>query len=475
MPKSKIFFIWAICFLAGIAVRSVINFNIFYLFILALMAIVAAVVFWQNIKWRWIFMAALFLFFGVWRVDLSDPKITADYLKFYDGQAVELTGRITSEPEVTEKYVKIILSDLLLNEQGNLKNVTGKILVNAEKYGQEFNFGEAVFIRCEIERPGVIEAKDKNARGFDYGRYLKGQDVDMVCYLPDTVIHAQRQLNLNWYENIYSYLLKAKQNFKVVIDKNMSLPESGLISAMILGYRREILPELNTAFGVTGLTHIIAISGLNITLIAALLFELLSAFGLSHQKSFWFGALILSFYVLMIGAFASATRALIMSLMFMYGLKIGRPAKIWNLILFAAVVLVIFNPFALMFDIGFQLSFFAIIGLMIFQPIFSQWLTFVPEKLQIRAMISMTLSAQVFTLPLIAYYFGRISLIAPLSNLLVLPVLPVLTAAGILMILLGLIWSKFAFALGIILHFIIAYIIFVVELLSKVPYASMNV
>jgi len=485
MRSHKIFFISALYFLIGIGARSVISFDIFYLFVLALLGFVLAIIFWSKEKSRLLLLGAFFLFFGAWRLEAALPKLTADYLVFYADKIVELTGRIDREPDQTEKYVKIVLADLELNDEGVLKPVVGKILVNAPKYGQEFNYGQTVFIRCEIEKPGKIKAKDPDRRDFDYGHYLKGQGVVMVCYQPFAINsrgitqNAARNFEskvdlLSNAERAYTNLLKMKQKFKTVIDENMSLRESGLLSAMILGYRREILPDLNNAFATTGLTHIIAISGLNITLIAALLFELLGIFGLTRAKSFWLSMLILFFYVLMIGAFASAARAFIMSFIYMYSLKIGRPAKAWNLILLAAVILLLINPLALMFDIGFQLSFLAILGLMIFQPIFSGWFEFVSDKFKIRSMLAMTLSAQVFTLPLIAYYFGRISLIAPLANLLVLPTLPVLTTIGFLMILSGLVWSQLAFTLGLILHFIVWYIIFVAELLSQVPYASIQ-
>ena len=476
MRSHKIFFISALYFLIGIGARSVISFDIFYLFVLALLGFVLAIIFWSKEKSRLLLLGAFFLFFDAWRLGAALPKPTADYLVLYADKIVELTGRIDREPDQTEKYVKIVLADLELNNKGVLKPVVGKILVNAPKYGQEFNYGQTVFIRCEIEKPGKIKAKDPDRRDFDYGHYLKGQGVAMVCYQPFAINSRGITQNAarNYAERVYTNLLKMKQKFKTVIDENMSLRESGLLSAMILGYRREILPDLNNAFAMTGLTHIIAISGLNITLIAALLFELLGVFGLTRAKSFWLSMLILFFYVLMIGAFASAARAFIMSFIYMYSLKIGRPAKAWNLILLAAVILLLINPLALMFDIGFQLSFLAILGLMIFQPIFSNWFGFITDKFKIRTMLAMTLSAQVFTLPLIAYYFGRISLIAPLANLLVLPTLPVLTTIGFLMILSGLVWSQLAFTLGLILHFIAWYIIFVAELLSQVPYASIQ-
>lgn len=476
MRKSRIFFYWAICFIIGVGIESLWSWDIFYFFITAAVGVVGAVFFWSHKKKRYLCLGALFLFLGVWRVSLSWPTMNNKNLIFYNGQQVSLLGKIIAEPDISNKNIKLKVRAESLYLSGGLKDVKGKVLVNTAKYDQEWQYGEQILLRCLIDKPGIILAKNDGERDFNYGRYLAGENIYSVCYKPEQLIKmTDVDSHFGLVDKINLNLLKFKQRLAEVIDNNMSLPESGLLKAMILGYRREISAEISLAFTKTGLTHIVAISGLNITLIGSLLFALLATVGISRQKSFWLGVLVLSFYVLMIGAFASAVRALVVTVIFMYGLKIGRLPKVANGLLLAALILLLINPQALIYDIGFQLSFLAILGLMIFYEKVFAWLKFVPEKMSIRMMVAMTLSAQVFTLPVIFYYFGNISFIAPVANLFVLPVLPILTVAGFLMIFGGLIWQPIAWALGLILHFVVGYIIFAVELLSKIPVAGIGV
>ncbi len=491
MRRSAIFFYFCCCFLAGVALRSILNFDCFYLFILLVVSCVASVLMKKKVS-RVLLLGAVFLFFGVWRYQISLPKVDENQIAFYNGQIVTMAGKIAAEPDVREKNQKIILGDIKLSRD-RARPVLGQILINANKF-EKYNYGDEVELKCKLQAPDVIEAEDEFSRDFDYGRYLAVRGIYSVCYNPEKLIIASHQISDTRYQGkkingkiiteIYKNILSAKQKFKNIIDQHLPLPQSGLLAAILFGYRGELPEELNQQFSITGLTHIIAISGLNITLIAGLLWYALAALGLTRQRAFWWGALVLLLYVLMIGLLASAVRALVMGLILMYGLKIGRPAKSINALLAAAVVLLFFNPKLLLFDIGFQLSFLAVLGMMWFY----EWLekgikTLKHKSIKTRlldgrlfelivSMLALTLAAQILTLPLIIYYFGRLSLIAPIANIFVLPVLPALTVAGLALVLAGLIWSKLAFVLGILVWLIISYIIKVVEIFSRLPGAA---
>lgn len=470
MKKSSIFLYFCLTFILGVAVRSLFSFDIFYSFIFLLLGLIFAVVFWSNFKIRLLFLGVIFLFLGLGRYEMSLPKIDENHIAFYNGQTIEFVGQIAAEPDVREKHVKITVNSqqLTVNKRGI--KVKGKVLVNYYKFS-DFNYGDWVKIRCELETPGVIETDD-NGQDFDYGQYLSVKEIYSVCYRPELVEKiwfnrgTTRNSTRNYAEAFYTGVINVKHKFKNIIDQNLSLPQSGLLEAMLLGYRRELSSEIIDQFSKTGISHIIAISGLHITIIAGLLFYFLMILGVPRQRSYWPALFILFLYVLMIGFRASAIRALIMGAALYYALVIGRLKNSINVLILAAVVLLLINPKLLMFDVGFQLSFLAVLGILYFYPLLEKWLAFITDRYKIRSLICLTLSAQVLTLPLIFYYFGHLPIVSPLTNLLILPILPVVMVGGIIMIFLGLIWSKLAFVMGIFLWVILSYVIKVAEILS---------
>jgi len=499
MRKSEIFLYFSVCFILGIATRSLFSFDIFYSFVFLLICLVASAVVWARFRYRIILLGAIFLFLGILRYEISLPKVNQNHIAFYNGQQVELIGQISSEPDARERYVKLTISNLQLTinkKQSKVKNkkVKGKVLVNAYKYGGDYNYGDWVKVRCKLEKPGIFESGNKG-RDFDYGQYLSVKGVYAVCYRPDFVKKVAVDLSglARIKTRIYAKVIDAKQKFKNIIDQNLPLPQSGLLNAMLLGYRRELSPEIIDQFSKTGVAHIIAISGLHITFIAGILFYFFIILGVPRQKSFWPAILILFLYVLMIGFRASAIRAFIMGAALFYALKIGRLKNSINILILAAVILLLINPKLLFFDISFQLSFLAVLGILWFYPFLSNWLASISlagvknmfhikqrkhedqstqkissvfGKGKFCSVVALTLSAQALTLPLVFYYFGRIPIISPITNLLILPLLPVILVLGILMILLGLIWSKLAFGIGILLWLILSYIIKVTSILS---------
>jgi competence protein ComEC len=137
----------------------------------------------------------------------------------------------------------------------------------------------------------------------------------------------------------------------------------------------------------------------------------------------------------MIGAPVSAIRAGIMATLFLTAQCIGRPSNGFRAIVLAATVMLLFNPFLLTKDIGFQLSFLAIIGLVFLQSRLCEIFKAIPDLFQLRHNLSSTLAAQIFVLPILIYNFGQISLLSPITNILILPFLPIITILGFISIL----------------------------------------
>src|SRR3989344_8670225 len=153
----------------------------------------------------------------------------------------------------------------------------------------------------------------------------------------------------------------------------------------------------------------------------------------------------------------------------------GRATRMRNILVIVCLIMLLFNPKVLIWDAGFQLSFLATIGLIYFVPILKKYMMWLPKIFTIRESLTTTLSAIVLTTPLILFQFGRFSLLAPLANLLILPVIPVNMAVGFLAVVLGLIWLPLGQAIGYISWVILTYVLKLTEILGNLPWASVPV
>jgi competence protein ComEC len=176
----------------------------------------------------------------------------------------------------------------------------------------------------------------------------------------------------------------------------------------------------------SGTSHLVAISGYNITVIIVALMALLMVFG--RRNAFIITLLVTVGFVILTGASASVVRGAIVGLIALFGRVIDRRANQTNLLLLSATIILLLNPLMLLYDYGFLLSFTAFAGLVYISPLFDylfkkdKFISKIPEF--ISNVLKETLSAQVMTLPLLLFAFGKFSLVAPLSNVLILPMIP---------------------------------------------------
>ncbi|MFA5052393.1 MAG: ComEC/Rec2 family competence protein, partial [Patescibacteria group bacterium] len=244
---------------------------------------------------------------------------------------------------------------------------------------------------------------------------------------------------------------------------------------ILLGAKKAMPDSLMTDFNRTGITHIVALSGFNITIIAVALSALGQRFSFPRRVSFWSSCTAIGLFVIMTGAQASAVRAGVMGGLVMVGRELGRLSRITNALVFAATVMLIANPRILVFDAGFQLSFLATLGLVYLSPVFEKWFTsrFVPAWLS--TTLAATMSAICFTAPLMAYQFGRFSLVAPLVNVLVVPIIPMVMGLGFGAVVLALMWLPLGQVAGWFVGLALRYVVSVAEFFSGFGFSSVAV
>ncbi len=468
-------------FIVGIGVSSFSNFyfDAFYIFLILLFSVVLSSLGWHNKRVRTAAILAVFLFLGMWRMAVARPVVNEGQVAFYnDNQKISLLGQIVAEPDEREKGTKLTVGNINIvgatlavardnNGQGQALPLQGKILLSAENY-PAYQYGDWLKFDCELQTPGKIE-------DFDYGQYLGVKGIYSVCYQPEelTLISG----NLSAGQKFYRAILSAKKHYRDILNRAVVYPHSELLNGLTLGLRKGIPAEIMQNFQDVGLTHIIAISGMNITIIAGLMMNLFIALGLKRGQAFYAAVAGLILFLLMIGWQASAVRAGLMGFIILLAEKTGRLAKATRALLISAVIILFINPQALVGDVGFQLSFLAVLGIIYFDEPMEKFLTRlrVPQFLEIRSSLKMTLAAQILVLPILLYHFGNLSLVAPLANILIVPLLPFITILGFIMIFAGLIFMPVAVALGYVARIILGWIILVADIFAKLPGAGIGV
>jgi competence protein ComEC len=431
---------------------------------------VIAILFFKNVKIRLLALFIFFLFSGIWRYSISFPKNTPDKIWYYNGGEATIVGTICNEPDVREINTKYeVCTEYFVSQNQYRFSISGKTLVTVNLY-PVYYYGEKIKIIGEFQAPEKFNS-------FFYDRYLARYNIYSVCYYPR--IEVLQSGGGNYFYRKIFYL---KEKLHDAINRGLSEPDAGLAGAITLGYKKGISSYWQEKFSQVGISHIIAISGLHISILAALVMGFALSIGLPRQKAFWLASLFLLVYIFLIGLPASAMRAGVMGFLVLWAMNLGRLNKSTNSLVLVAVLLLLINPRLLRDDVGFQLSFLAVLGIIYFPPIFDGLLSKIIDIQKIPNFFKIiyeifiiTLAAQIFTLPIIAFNFSQISLIAPVSNLLVLWVLPPLVIA----VFAGIILSLIAPALSPLFFspafFLLEYIMAVVGWLLKVPYAFVEI
>lgn len=368
--------------------------------------------------------------------DFEDPAFILNYAE--KGEVVYLTGRVIGFPDRRDQTVSARVQAERLRRPGEIlhQQVEGKTAVRVN-LAEEFHFGDRVVLKGELTVP-------PDDPDFSYRNYLARQGV--YAYMPRARLGVLEEGSgrslLGW---IYQVREKAlRVNYQLWPD-----PEASLLSGILLGIESGIPEPVNEAFKNTGTSHIIAISGFNITIIAGLFIKSLGKILPPGKTALAAGTGIL-FYTLLVGADPAVVRAAIMGGTVLLARQIGRRQHGINALALASFLMGLHNP-QIFWDVSFQLSLAATLGLVLYaEPLtrgFSKMLTLIlsPEFIpQIIGPISeyflFTIAAQLTTFPILVYHFNRFSLISFVVNPLILPLQPPVMVLGGIAVLLGMVW-----------------------------------
>lgn len=416
-------------------------------------------------------LAAVF-FFGAGRFALSQPVITPAHIAFYNQRGpVAVIGVVAEPPDDRDRltYVKVNVEQAALTGE-DYQPVGGLLLVQLEP-GKDLAYGDRLRLNGELEIPPA-------GMDFSFRDYLARKDVYSLMDHPRV-----GRLEQNAGSPFWAGLFALRERGLAFLRWAYPAPESALLCGILLGNDNSLPEDISAAFKVTGTAHIIAISGFNMAIVAAL-FTTLCGRWLGWQKGALVSALGIAFYTLLVGAGPAVVRAAFMSWMGLLAGLVGRRQSGVNSLAFAAGVMCLFEP-DLPWDVSFQLSFAATLGLILYAEPLQTGFNRLAGKILPAGVVRwiaapvgdyllLTLAAQITTLPIMAYHFRSVSLVALLANPLVLPPQPLVMIWGGVSLLLGWVDSGLGQAAAWLTWLLAAYTIRMVQALAQVPFAQIS-
>ena len=469
MTKSKFLLYSYLFFIGGIFVESFSRLSLSIEWIIFIFGGLFVFIFVLIKRWKFVLLGFFVLFFllGVLRCQDALLKIDDNKLSKYNGRNVVLVGRIVREPDVRETNTKITVKvNKIFWKNIVSRDINGRVLITTNLY-PEYKYGDELQIKGKLRTPQVF-------KDFNYRNYLAKDGIYSVMYYSKIKL-VRRKKYMSLADSVYGGILRFKNQLRKTIYQNISPPQSSILGAIILGDKSRLSKEFKKRLSLAGLRHITAISGMHVAILTSVLMSFLIGLGFWRGQAFYITVFIVSFFIVMTGLQPSAIRAGIMGGLFLLAQHIGRMNSSFRSLFLVAAIMLAQNPLLLRLDVGFQLSFLAMLGIIELGPIFRNWMSFIPNSFQLRDILSMTLSAQFFTFPILVYNFGYLSLVSPITNLLVVPILPLVIGFGFVFALSGAILPVVGWVLSWFNWFLLSYITKIVYFFSDLPFSSLTI
>ncbi|XKT75250.1 MAG: ComEC/Rec2 family competence protein [Patescibacteria group bacterium UBA2103] len=431
-------------FILGIFCLLVGGFSVFIFGFIAVLGLVCC------LFYKRFFIAGLFLlslsFGGVYTtLHVEKVEVFHEYL----GTNISLEGKVISEIDERENSVKFVL----LHEDT-------KVLVSTEKYS-DISFGDVILVEGVLKTPEKFETD--TGRIFHYDTYLAKDDIFYTVSFANVTRVKDGSFSFR------GVLFSIKHFFLHNIQQSIPEPHAALGGGITVGAKQSLGDVLLHAFQVTGLIHIVVLSGYNVTIIAEAIMRFLGF--LPKKISIGLGIVTISLFVILVGAGATIVRAGIMAALALIARATRRTYALTRALIIAGVIMLLFNPLILVYDPSFQLSFIATLGLIHIAPHIEKLFMFLPNTFGLREIVGATIGTQIAVFPLLLYLTGLFSISALPANLLVLPTIPFAMLFTLVAGIFGGI-PGVGVLFGYPAYLLLSYTLYVVEVVSKVPGAA---
>lgn len=445
-------------FAGGILCRSLFFYPWEALLFLALLAALSGFVWARHPRLLYLIATVVLLgaFLGSARVMLAP---SSSELLAHIGSETTFEGVVVAEPDLRETTQRVTLR---LSHEG----VEEKVLAVAPLYPR-VSYGERVQMTGTLARPEPFATN--GGRMFRYDRFLAKDGVFLIAeHASLTPISPPESLPAR----AVRMLLRLKQGFQEGLVQALPEPHASLASGLLTGGKQGLGLALLDAFIISGLVHIVVLSGYNVMIVAEAVLRLFRF--LSRRSAALAAGVVIASFVLVAGAGAASVRAGLMAGLALTARATGRTYAVLRALAAAGFAMLLLNPLLLAFDPGFQLSFLATLGLVLVAPRVSYALRSMRSAFW-RELLAATIAAQVSVLPLLLYQTGVLSLVALPANLLVLPAVPLAMLLSAIAGVAGFILPAVAPVLALPAVMLLSYIVSVAEFLAGLPLSSVSV
>lgn len=419
---------------------------------------------------RWALLG-LVLCLGALRMLPLHPSLDAHSLgQFNDAGEFEIRGIVTEPPRLSGTVQRLRVRAEHLAGPGLDQDVQGRIEVLLPAV-PTYQYGDELLLHGRLITPSRLGT-------FDYRAYLAHRGVYSLMRYPRVQLLRPHQG-----QPAVAALYSLKDRLRGIIEDIWPAPYAGLLSAMLLGDERGIPGRLEDALRASGTSHIVVISGWNVTLLAGLVTAMLAPV-VGRRRATAAALTAVAGYTALVGFDPPVVRAAIMGGLSLFALLAGRRSTALHSLALAALLMTMIQPFVL-WHLGFQLSFAATLGLITLYPLLWRGWQRLREKLgqagrrspfrALEEIVLVTLAAQFWTLPILLYQTGQLSLATLPANVLVLPAQPPLLGLGALATLAGAVWIPLGQVLGWLAWPFAAYTVWVVEKTAGLPWAQIAV
>ena len=448
--RDRIFYSICFGFVLGVLWGSFVSTDLYLVFLFAEIAFALFLFFSLISQNSWGIIASIFILtfvFGLWRFSIADRVAPI---------VVSMHGEIVDEPTMGGNKQKMIVQ------------TKETIILITTDFENNYKYGDIINFSGKLEKPeNFITDQGKE---FDYINYLRKDGIFYVISFPKVEIISRGNGNF-----IQAFLFSVKEKFLEKMNLAIQTPESLLMGGLILGEKASFSAPMRKSFVDTGTIHIIALSGYNVTIVAEWLMKLFAQIPYASKNlGIGIGIFTILLFVLMTGGSSTAIRAGIMAVLALIARATGRNYDVARALILAGVFMILLNPFVLVYDVSFQLSFIATVAVIFFTPKIEKYFLWVTKSFGLRDIISVTCATYIFIMPFILYKMGNLSIVALPANILILPLIPFTMFLGFLTSFVGLISYVPSVPLGYISYLFLHYELGVINFFANIPFASLS-
>ena len=430
--------------------------------------------FGAEVKGAMLCLLIFFFFLGILRFSFFENNILKDTLHLHYGEVLKLSGNVISG-ELTENAQRLVLD-----------TEEGRLLITKRIYPQ-YKYGDELEVRGKLLEP-------ENYGNFDVKKYLAKSEIYAEMVFPEIALPQHQILERHGYFSAEKFLVLApsrsqglskfmlsaklilfsiKDSFEEKLRNILPEPAASLADGMLLGNQGALDKELTDDFRKSGTIHILVLSGYNITIVGVFVMAFFG-FILPEAGAWVLAVFAIIGFTLMSGAEAAAVRSAVMAIIGLIALRSGRKNFAILALMWAAFLMVLWNPMLMRFDRGFQLSFLATLGLIVASTFFKKVFKFIPDFLGLRESAASSFAAQIFVLPLLLSWGGTISWLSPLANILIVGVVPVVMLFSFLGALAGFVSVFLGKIIAAAAYVAIAYQIYMVKFFGSLTFSMMQ-